>query len=599
MRLVNIETQEFEEYHGQDVPPYAILSHTWGGEEVSFQEYSWLRERARELHEDRNAFDDLSPKQRHRLKTKIQGIRSKAGYSKIERFRRLVDKYDDGTSHIWIDTCCIDKTSSAELSEAINSMQFWYKRSDYCIVYLSDVSLGPLQDVDLRTSRWFTRSWTLQELLAPRRINFYDQKWKHVGRKRSMIEDLAAITGISGSNLFNNTMYRLESPAAKMSWAAGRFTTRIEDVAYCLLGLFDVHMPLLYGEGDQAFRRLQHQILAQTDDLTLLTWGYRLDMRSQVAGLLAPSPRYFLNCSDIGTLSRLCSHQSSAFQMTNKGLQITLNVCHIEETPWTASAWYALLPCSERDSQDHQIALVIAPRPRTVADVRNTDGPIFATRIGVTGLTSSVAGRSIVTAKAMFLASPEVQFALHCWDCGIFSEDKLSFEEIFPPPALPFFAGSRSIQVSLPLRNCPSFFMLRHQSKKIPQGNAQDRGVVVVESVVKSSSDGLDSRPVLKRLRVFHATFVLGKTYSLADLFLCHPSLIDPSYWFGEQVRSLYSFIADSDNDPSIHQVQDAEGASVEEEKKVLIKNAFRDNKHRIECHFTQGHLQELLSQPV
>ena len=200
MRLIDVKTFELKEFFCTDIPYCAILWHRWEKEEVSFQ--------------------DLSS-------GKGGGM---IGWKKIEGCCRLAlrDKLD----WAWIDTCCIDKTSSAELSEAINSMFRWYRDAEVCYAYLSDVS-GPLEEGkninNFRSSQWFTRGWTLQELLAPDELMFLDKDWEEIGTKESLCETLSHVTGIK--HLFN---FEDASIAQKMSWAAKRETTRLEDQAYCL-----------------------------------------------------------------------------------------------------------------------------------------------------------------------------------------------------------------------------------------------------------------------------------------------------------------------------------------------------------------------------
>ncbi|PMD16890.1 hypothetical protein NA56DRAFT_730642, partial [Hyaloscypha hepaticicola] len=171
----------------------------------------------------------------------------------------------DGWEYVWIDSCCIDKTSSAELSEAINSMFRWYKKAEVCYAYLSDVSSASDDPRNFPSqfsqSKWFTRGWTLQELLAPHYVDFFDQTWTWIGSKGSLNAVISQITGIA-----DLVCYKEASVAQKMSWASYRETTRIEDLSYCLLGLFGVHMPPLYGEGENAFMRLQREIMNTTDD---------------------------------------------------------------------------------------------------------------------------------------------------------------------------------------------------------------------------------------------------------------------------------------------------------------------------------------------
>lgn len=192
--------------------------------------------------------------------------------------------------------CCIDKTSTAELSEAINSMYRWYQKAQVCYVYLADVDffdpvieqwkdhgwaskhiMAPKKS-SFVNSRWFTRGWTLQELLAPFDVRFYSRTFTPLGSKHELCLLLSYITGISKPALeprlpLSGTNPLGFSVATRMSWAAKRQTTRVEDIAYCLLGLFDINMPLIYGEGEKAFRRLQEEIMKSSDDQSLFAWG--------------------------------------------------------------------------------------------------------------------------------------------------------------------------------------------------------------------------------------------------------------------------------------------------------------------------------------
>jgi hypothetical protein len=227
----------------KDIPPYAILSHTWGadGNDVTFQ--------------------DLT----------TNTSRTKAGYAKLRFCAKQAA--NDGLQFFWVDTCCIDKSSSAELTEAINSMFRWYRQAVRCYVYLADVRVGSIDGFDdqspstwmptFRKIRWFTRGWTLQELIAPRSVQFFSSESTWLGDKGSMEQQLYEITGIPVEALRGKPLSDF-SIAERMSWAAERKTTRYEDKAYCLLGIFDVHIPLIYGEGENARVRLQEEIKKQS-----------------------------------------------------------------------------------------------------------------------------------------------------------------------------------------------------------------------------------------------------------------------------------------------------------------------------------------------
>lgn len=286
-------------FHGQ-VPEYVILSHTWGEEEeeVSFQELQ-------------------------------NGTgKSKAGYQKIKNCCKQAAS--DGFRFAWIDTCCIDKTSSAELSEAINSMYQWYKDSRICYAYLEDVD--GVQDGAqflpvLGMPKWFTRGWTLQELIAPSVVEFYSKDWTEIGTKLSLAETITSLTGIPPDALQGGNISRFNF-AEKMSWASRRSTTREEDKAYCLMGLFNINMPLLYGEGSRAFIRLQEEILKRSEDYTMFAWAdFGFYSKS---GLLASSPSAFdpesYPYSDFRSITELQDIAGQAPIMSSRGVHITLPV---------------------------------------------------------------------------------------------------------------------------------------------------------------------------------------------------------------------------------------------------------------------------------
>jgi hypothetical protein len=180
----------------------------------------------------------------------------------------------------------INKKSCAELTEAINSMYKWYKNAQQCYVYLYDVP-----EKHWTKSDWFTRGWTLQELIAPSRLGFYDFKWTKLGTKEGFKDDISRITGIRESILSGLTPL-LVPVAEKMSWVSRRQTTRIEDTAYCLMGIFDVNMPLLYGEGSKAFQRLQIEIIRRSNTYTIFAWRIP-NFPHRYHSALALSPTYF------------------------------------------------------------------------------------------------------------------------------------------------------------------------------------------------------------------------------------------------------------------------------------------------------------------
>jgi hypothetical protein len=223
-----------------EIPAYAILSHTWGDDD---QEVT---------------FKDL-----------VEGLgKSKAGYEKIRFCGEQATR--DGLRYFWVDTCCIDKTNHVELSEAINSMFRWYREAARCYVYLSDVSMHnsdgynqisrSMWEPAFRKSKWFTRGWTVQELIAPVSVGFFSREGTRLGDKKSLEKQLYDVTGIPVNALQGNPLSNF-SVDERISWAENRETKRKEDKAYSLMGIFDIHIPLIYGEGREgAFKRLRDEI---------------------------------------------------------------------------------------------------------------------------------------------------------------------------------------------------------------------------------------------------------------------------------------------------------------------------------------------------
>lgn len=270
MRLLDSSNLQLKDFAANQIPAYTILSHTWGDDEVSFADM-------------------------------LNGCgEGKAGYRKIRRSCQQPAAQKHG--YVWIDTCCIDKSSSAELSEAINSMYSWYSGAKLCYAYLADVpaTLGTrIKKAAFANSRWFKRGWTLRELIGPPEMIFYSREWIEIGTRATLCDEIAAITGISASILNRETSFRSASTAKRMSWASNRETTRIEDIAYCLMGLFDVNMPLLYGEGAKAFIRLQEEIIKNSDDHSLFAWIDPKAVADSQYGLLASSPAHFVKSGGI------------------------------------------------------------------------------------------------------------------------------------------------------------------------------------------------------------------------------------------------------------------------------------------------------------
>ncbi|KAK8083534.1 HET-domain-containing protein [Apiospora saccharicola] len=283
MRLLNTSTLRLETFTDErSAPPYVILSHTWE-KEITFGDIKnwassgWLEKQG------------------------AQKVRQSAEQARL-----------DNLQYIWIDTLCIDKSSSAELSEAINSMFKWYECSAVCYAYLFDIT-GE-KGSSIRGCKWLSRGWTLQKLIAPARVRFYNMHWYYIGTRNSLAEDLQSITGIDYVLLHNfededdidprclldpmasrpetkiQDILASISIASRMFWASGRQTTRSEEAAYCLMGLFSVNIPLLYGEGGKAFARLQEEIIKVTTDTSILVFA---DMCRSPTNVLAPEPKAF------------------------------------------------------------------------------------------------------------------------------------------------------------------------------------------------------------------------------------------------------------------------------------------------------------------
>lgn len=335
MRLLDVNDVNnlaFYEPPPNKIPKYAILSHRWLDGEVSFQEVL------------------------------TEAGKKKAGYEKIKKCAQTAREH--GFGYIWVDTCCIDKSSSAELSQAINSMAQWYAEAAICYAYLADVAF-PEDYVDeeeiesfwekMKQSDWFKRGWTLQELIFPKELWFYARDWHYIASKSQFSIPISSITGIDSELLSaedpERKVHRF-SVAERMSWAARRITARPEDVAYCLIGLFGVNVPLLYGEGGiRAFRRLQGAIISLSDDHSLLAWlSLKTDLDNDNDGLpsigpLAESPDQFTYSGAIVPVPTGIGYPS--FNLTSRGLCINLQIDR-HQFPKVPNMCVAWLDCAER-----------------------------------------------------------------------------------------------------------------------------------------------------------------------------------------------------------------------------------------------------------
>ncbi|RYP43803.1 hypothetical protein DL768_009664 [Monosporascus sp. mg162] len=318
-----LDTATFELHHNQQnvfkTEGYAILSHRWAENEITFDRIGDYAEELRNT-KDSHCIPQLD---------KIFGACTIARYQ--------------GIRWMWIDSCCIDKSSSQEYQESINSMFKWYSDAVVCITYMSDVrknlnvTTGPQVFYDSQTGKpsvWFTRGWTLQELLAPRNMQFYDKKWEFLGTKAGLAAPLAHITRIKAEYLTGAEDFRNACIAAKMSWMAGRETTREEDMAYSMLGLFNVNMTPQYGEGMGAYMRLQELLISKNDE-SLFAWrmppegfgaAHRIQSNNAVElgpdewGLLAPSPRCYMQCGKMTIQGKGVLRHRGGFTKTPQGI---------------------------------------------------------------------------------------------------------------------------------------------------------------------------------------------------------------------------------------------------------------------------------------
>ncbi|KAF2729740.1 hypothetical protein EJ04DRAFT_405768, partial [Polyplosphaeria fusca] len=259
----------------------------------------------------------------------------KPGFHKISETCRIArTQYD--LKYSWVDTCCIDKSSSAELSEAINSMYRWYQDAAICFAYLSDWD-GVLSG--LHKSKWFQRGWTLQETIAPRQLCFFDAEWNARGTRAAYAHEISTATRIPREVLGGTLALDRIPIAARMLWASTRETTREEDMAYCLLGIFDINMPMLYGEGSRAFIRLQEEIIKHSPDTTIFAWTDPSDPR-EFSGLLASSPAHFRGIEhlSLGPLSLILPRD---FSITNRGVRFKLRLS------WDTVTRQAILPVGQ------------------------------------------------------------------------------------------------------------------------------------------------------------------------------------------------------------------------------------------------------------
>ena len=268
-------------------------------------------------------------------------------FVKLVEFFNISSKY--GCNYVWFDSGCIDKSSSTELEESIRSMFNWYRNSKICIVHLANT----IHLSDLRRDPWFTRGWTLQELLAPKRVKFFGKSWQDItldsinNDKDSYLKVplwriISSITRIPLPTLLDFTP-GIDHARDAFVWVSNRKTTRIEDIAYCLIGLLGIPLSIAYGEGNMAFRRLQVEVLQHSHDMGLFAW---IGQPSAYNSMLAEGPQCFSQSSCQSHLQPLLMPKSQTSRsvtnillvldpthaFTNYGLRIPLSI-------YTVSNW--------------------------------------------------------------------------------------------------------------------------------------------------------------------------------------------------------------------------------------------------------------------
>ena len=342
---------------------YAIMSHCWcaagSAEEMQFEE---LNEAT--------------------LKT-VRDLRNRSGYRKIVESCLLARK--EGLEWLWVDTCCIMRGSKTELSEAVNSMYQWYRNSEICFAYLHDVKFPSSTEPDAEmfpTSngrpKWFSCSWTLQELLGPRVIHFFDQDWHLIGDKGELAPKLTEITGIPADILAHGLPHPDDpcrpSAAQIMSWAADRKASTREDLAYALMGIFEVHMPTKYGEHQNAFRRLQVSIIKEYNDHSIFSWFGK----ERPGSILADDPSYFRGSADVvrldpcdvfirkcpGANERIEDHEF--FEVTEKGVEIWLPITLGHDTSFRHCVQAKLACCRESQHGELITLNLMSDLPNTI-----------------------------------------------------------------------------------------------------------------------------------------------------------------------------------------------------------------------------------------
>ncbi|KAL6154048.1 hypothetical protein ACJBU6_07336 [Exserohilum turcicum] len=268
------------DFRGKTIPPYAILSHRWSDSEILIEDIS-----------------NEAYKEKEEGYRKLQFCAERAAQDELQYF--------------WIDTCCIDRWNNNERSKAINSMFQWYKNAARCYVFLSDVSVStatePVERSDweasFHDSVWFTRGWTLQELIAPVSVEFFSCEGHCIGDKTSLDQLIHETTGIPLRALRNCPLDEFTT-SKRERWAENRSTKEEEDIVYCLLGILGVSMPTAYGEGEESARsRLQAELEGASDAPSIIPFSRNLRFVGRESQLAELGAKLFSNEHTTTTLA--------------------------------------------------------------------------------------------------------------------------------------------------------------------------------------------------------------------------------------------------------------------------------------------------------
>ena len=323
MRLIHTESFEIRQVDEllsiqklENDGEYAIVSHRWSvGDEDVFPKLEILHRKNRDT-------------QQHKQAEQVKDLLQRSNDESISKIRLACrEARKDKIPYVWIDTCCIDRRDLRELSQALNSMFRWYKEARICYTYLSDVEFDNQAD-QFKKSAWFTRGWTLQELLAPGQMHFFDLDWTRLGTKKSMLSQISEATNIKTDYLKGD--FTGACIAERMSWASGRTTKIRDDMAYSMLGIFGITMDVRYGEEEDAFLRLEETLIEKTRDESIFAWkiprGLNGGLSSRPAlGLLAPWPSCFSDSRNLTIGSRRYKPRSGVgFSITKQGVEFAI-----------------------------------------------------------------------------------------------------------------------------------------------------------------------------------------------------------------------------------------------------------------------------------